>query len=176
MAKNNGGNKKPAAKKATAPKADMAEEKVETPVEGTNAGSGEYDPELPSSPGPVDETPAVEETPSENPQPEVEQELAQEPDPTPEEEPEASLPPEDESPKEEDIPTMPEPIAETKAPLTEETWRDRVLDEAKELKIKMNALKAAVEGNKVPATEVGILNEQYDAMYAYYLILNRRLS
>ena len=57
-----------------------------------------------------------------------------------------------------------------------ETWQDRVLAEAKELKIKMDALKAAVEGNRVPASEVDILNEQYVAMHAYYVILNRRLS
>ena len=80
----------------------------------------------------------------------------------------------------EDVPTTPEPVApvdyKKTAPQPDSTWKDRVLEEAKELKIKMNALRAALDGNKVPATEVDILNKQHKAMHEYYVILNTRLS
>jgi len=160
MAKKKGGAKKSTAKKAAAPEVEAVEEKVETPIEGTNEGSGDYDPELPTSPGP-----------------EVKQELAQEPDLTPEEEPEASLPLEDNSPAALPPGALAPPVVEHKEVLVnEETWKDRVLAEAKELRIKMDALRAALDGYKVPATEVDILNKQYKAMHEYYVILNTRLS
>ena len=186
MAKNNkDGDKKSTAKKPAAKAVVKEETPIEEPQvdngtvkeedipvgpgnpEGTNEGSGEV----------PEEAPAVEETvPEETPAEETPAEEVQE-----EETPEASLPPEDNSPKEEDVPTMPEPVAppvdyrkiEAKP---ESNWRDRVLTEARELKIKMDALKAALDGHKVPASEVVILNEQYTAMQAYYLILNKRLS
>ena len=57
-----------------------------------------------------------------------------------------------------------------------ETWRDRVLSEAKDLKEKMTKLRTALDTAKVPASEIEILNEQYKAMHAYYIIINTRLS
>ena len=163
MAKNKGGNKKSAAKK---PAAKAAVVKEETPAEEPQVDNGTVE-ETPVAP-PVEELHNDEGTNEGSGEvaPPVEE-------PTPNQEPEASLPPEDNSPAAEETPVAPEPVAET---LKEETWKDRVLAEARELKIKMDALKAAVEGNKVPASEVGILNEQYQAMHAYYVILNRRLS
>ena len=50
------------------------------------------------------------------------------------------------------------------------------MTETLDLRDKMAKLKDAVENNKVPASEVDILNEQYDAMHAYYIILNKRLG
>lgn len=65
-----------------------------------------------------------------------------------------------------------------KAPIVEvaETWRDRLVLEAKDLKTKMTALKTALDEGTVPTSERVILKEQYDAMMNYYIILNRRLS
>jgi hypothetical protein len=61
-------------------------------------------------------------------------------------------------------------------PAAEDTWKDRVRIEAKELKEKMVALRTAINDHKVPLDQVPILNEQHAAMQAYYIILNRRLS
>lgn len=61
-------------------------------------------------------------------------------------------------------------------PIQVDDWRVRVKEEAAELKIKMDALRSAVDGRKVPATEVEILNKQHAVMREYYIILNTRLS
>jgi len=158
MAKNKGGNKKSTAKKAAAPKVDAVEEKVETPIEGTNEGSGDYDPELPTSPGPADE---LHQDTSEDTQEEVESEtevetVTPDPEPEPEECPE------------------PEDCVKEDAPV--EDWKTRLYQEALDNKDKMVKLKSAIENKTVPTSEISILTEQYNAMHALAVIFNTRLG
>jgi len=76
----------------------------------------------------------------------------------------------------------PEAVAEAPAPtpapkeVPRADWKDDVRIEAKELKEKMVRLRTALDENKIPTSEVSILNEQYGAMNQYYIILNTRLS
>lgn len=57
-----------------------------------------------------------------------------------------------------------------------ETYKDRLMIETLDLRDRMTKLKAALDGGKVPATEIPILNEQYQAMNNLYIILNKRLG
>ena len=174
MAKKKSGSKKSAAKKPAAKKTAPA--KVETPVEETPILTKEYIiPDDPSIGTQSEELNSDEVTKN------IEEALngAELPDGLNDDDAEPQIDAEPEV--QEDVPTMPEPVAppvdyRKTAPQPDTAWRDRVLEEAKELKIKMDALRAAVDGNKVPATEVDILNKQYKAMHEYYVILNTRLS
>ncbi len=87
-----------------------------------------------------------------------------------------SLSQDNDSELEETQPEVQEEVVHKDPPAKEETYKDRLMTETLDLRDKMAKLKDAVENNKVPASEVDILNEQYDAMHAYYIILNKRLG
>lgn len=186
--KSGGAKKKPAAKK-TAPK-KAAPKKEETPV-APPVEEPQVDADIPTGPGnpePKDDTPTPPEemtthteginegsgdVPATEPADDLTTTETDEPEGETQGDPETVV----EEPAAHPDPD-PEPEENVKpAPVAEDTsWRDRVVIEAKELKEKMVALRSAIDERKVPLDQVPILNEQYTAMHAYYLILNRRLS
>jgi chemotaxis protein histidine kinase CheA len=123
-----------------------------------------------------EETPVVEETPVAPP--------VEEPATEPEED--LSTTETDEAEGEADVPAAhpdpePEPEENVKSAPVEVNaedvgWRYRLVEEATELRGRMKKLRAAIDERKVPLDQVPILNEQYQAMHALYVILNRRLS
>ena len=63
--------------------------------------------------------------------------------------------------------------------MTDEGWRDRAIDEVKELSdrlVKLEAfIEAATEFNKLPKPVRGVLMAQRDTMSAYKLLLYTRI-
>jgi hypothetical protein len=78
----------------------------------------------------------------------------------------------------------PEPVENIKVPISkteikeaeEGTYKTRLFAEATQLRDNMIKLKTALETNKVPASEVEILTEQYNVMHKLAVILNTRLG
>jgi hypothetical protein len=167
------GAKKTSTAKKSAPK------KEETPV-APPVEEPQVDADVPVGPGNDPAEPVADAMPedlnaTETAEPEAEETAPEEPTAHPDPSPE---------PAENIKDPTPVPVEETTshsegpAPVLagDQSWKDRVKEEAAELKIKMDNLRSALDNNRVPQTEVEILNRQWTVMREYYVILNTRLS